>query len=91
MLEEVARNLVKETILREWQNSKVVMISKSNKDYEKTKGWRLINLINCIGKLEEMVVADVLQDCGLPHKHQFGSVKSRLTTKVALRTATRAR
>ena len=37
LLEEVARNLVKGTILREWQNSKMVMIPKPRKVYEKTK------------------------------------------------------
>ena len=38
LLEEVARNLVKETILREWQKSKVVVIPKLGKDHSKTKG-----------------------------------------------------
>ena len=71
LLEEVARNLIKGTIPREWQNSKVVMIPKPRKDHEKTKEWRPINLINCIGKLWENVVADVLQGCSLLYKHQF--------------------
>ena len=44
VIEEVARNLIKGTILREWQNSKVVMIPKLRKDHTKTKGWRPINL-----------------------------------------------
>ena len=90
VLEEVARNLIKEIISRKWQNSKVVIISKPGKDHEKTKGWRPINLINCIGKLEEKVVADGLQGCGLLHKHQFRSVKRRLAMEAAQRTATRA-
>ena len=38
ILEEVARNLIKGTIPREWQNSEVVMIPKPRKDHEKTKG-----------------------------------------------------
>ena len=64
------------------------MIHKPEKDYEKTKGWRPINLINCISKLDAKVVADELQGCGLLHKHQFGSVKGRSTTEAALRTVT---
>ena len=47
-------------------------------------------MINCISKLEEKVVADVLQGCGLLHKHQFGSVKGRSATEAALRIVTRA-
>ena len=42
--------------------------------------------MNCIGKLREKVVADVLQGCGLLHKHQFGSVRGRSATEAALRT-----
>ena len=38
ILEEVGKNLIKGTMLREWQSSKVVMISKPRKDHEKTKG-----------------------------------------------------
>ena len=89
VLEEVARNLIKETISRKWQNSQVVIIPKPGKDHQKKKGWRPINLINCIGKLREKVVVDVFQGCGLLHKHQFGSVKGRSATEVALRTVTR--
>ena len=86
----MARNLWKGRIPREWQNSKVVIIPKPRKDHEKMKGWRPINLINCIGKLKEKVVAEVLQGCGLLHKHQFGSVKGRSAMEAALRTVTRA-
>ena len=52
-LEEEAKNLIKGIIRRKWQRSKVVMIPKPRKDHEKTKGWRPINLINCISKLGE--------------------------------------
>ena len=47
-------------------------------------------MINCIGKLGEKVVADMLQSCGLLYKHQFRSVKGRSATEAALRTITRA-
>ena len=38
------------------------MIPKPTKDYIQLKGWRPINLINCVGRLEEKVVADELQE-----------------------------
>ena len=50
------------------------MILKLKKDYERTKEGRPINIINCIEKLGEKVVADVLYRCELRHKHQFGLV-----------------
>ena len=36
------------------------------------------------------MVAEVLQGCGLLHKHQFGSGKGRSATEAALKTVTRA-
>jgi len=66
------------------------MIPKLGKDHCKMKGWRPINLINCIGWLGEKVVADRLQESGLLHRYQFGSVKGRSATEVALRVVTRA-
>ena len=66
------------------------MISKLEKDYKKTIGWRPINLISCIGKLEKKVVADVLYGYRLLHKHQFESVKGRSATEAVLKTVTRA-
>jgi len=90
LIREVAENLIKGRIPKEWQHSKVVMIPKAGKDHSKTKGWRPINLINCIGKLVEKVVADRLQESGLLHRHQFGSVKGRSATEAALRVVTRA-
>jgi len=47
---EVAKNLINGTIWKEWQHSKVVMILKPASNHSKTKGWRSINLINCISK-----------------------------------------
>jgi len=66
------------------------MIPKPGKDQSKTKGWRPINLINCVGKLGEKVVADCLQESGLLHRHIFGSVKGRSATEAALRVVTKA-
>ena len=41
------------------------VIPKPNKDHKAAKGWRPINLINCIGKLAEKVVAVI--SGGVPH------------------------
>jgi len=38
VVKEVARNLGRGRIPKEWQNSKVVMIPKPGKDHNKTKG-----------------------------------------------------
>jgi len=90
LIREVAENLIKGRIPKAWEYSKVVMIPKPGNDHSKTKGWPPINLINCISKLGEKVVADRLQESGLLHRHQFGSVKGRSATEVALRVVTRA-
>ena len=86
----MAKNLFKGIILREWQNSKVVMMPKLGKDHKRIKEWRLINLINCISKLREKVGIDMLQGYRLLHQHQFGSVKRQVAIEAALRTVTRA-
>ena len=62
---KVEENFIKGIIAKEWQHSKVVMIPKLRMDHCKTKGWGPINVINCIGKLGEKVVADRLQESGL--------------------------
>ena len=90
MLKEVARNIIKRIMPKEWQNIRVIMNPKQRKDHERTKEWRPINLINCIGKLGEKVVANVLQNYRLLYKHQFGSRKSRSAIESVLRTVTRA-
>ena len=41
-----------------WRDMRVVLIPKPGRDLTQTKNWRPLNLINCIGKLEEKVVAD---------------------------------
>ena len=46
----------------------MVFILKPKKDHKTAKGWRPINLINCIRKLAEKVVADELQEAGLFYK-----------------------
>ena len=76
-------------IPKEWQNSKVVSIPKPNRDLALLKARRPITLINCIGKLVEKVVADELQQPGLLHRHQFGSVKGSSAIDAVFREVTR--
>ena len=72
LVREVATALKEGRILEEWQHSKVVFIPKPNKDHKAAKEWRPINLINCIGKLAEKVVADELQERGCSIKASMG-------------------
>lgn len=87
---EVVNNLMVGTIPREWQNSTVVMIPTPGQDHSGTKWWRPINLINCIGKLGEKVMANHWQLAGLSHRHQFGAANGRSATQAVLRAVTRA-
>ena len=60
LLVQIAKELEVGRALSDWQLSKVVMIPKPGKDHTQLKGWRPINLINCVCKLGEKVVADEL-------------------------------
>ena len=70
---------------------RVVLIPKPGRDLTKTKSWRPINLINCIGKLGEKVVADELQEADLLHGGQFGGVKGRSALEGVFKAVTKAR
>ena len=75
LINKVAFQPLKGTILDKWKEMRVVLILKPSRDLTITKNWRPIDLINCVGKLMETVVADHLQDADLLHRHQFGAVK----------------
>ena len=87
---EVADSLYTGIIPKPWREMKVVMIPKPGKDHKLAKAWRPINLINCIGKIGEKVVANRLQEAGLLHTLQFGSVKERSAMDAVVRVVTRA-
>ena len=89
VVQEVAESLKKGRIPEAWQNSKVVFIPKTYKDHKAAKGWRPINLINCIRKLTEKVVADELQEAGLFHKGWYGGIKRRSALEAISRALTR--
>lgn len=48
-------------IQHRWRDIRVVLIPKPGWDLTQTKNWRPLNLINCVGKLGEKVVADRIQ------------------------------
>ena len=60
-----------------WRDMQVVLIPKPGRDLTQTKNWTPLNLINCIGKLGEKVVADRIQEEGssILHHQQYGSVR----------------
>src|SRR5258706_12387971 len=89
LLIQMARELQKGKAPTDWQLSKVVMIPKPGKVHTQLKGWRPINLINCVCKLGEKVVADELQEAGLFHQHQYGSGKGRLAVEPVFREVVR--
>ena len=93
LVDEVVDCLVCGVIPSAWREMRVVFISKPGRDLTLTKSWRPLNLINCMGKLGEKVVADRIQDCGkdLFHHLQFGSVRGRSAVDVFYRSVVRAR
>ena len=69
---------------------KMVMIPKPGRDLTLTKNWRPINLINCVGKIGEKVVADCLQEIPCFHEGQYGGRKHRTVTEVVAMAVTKA-
>ena len=55
-----------------------------------TKNWRPINLINCVGKIGEQVVADCLQEIPCFHEGQYGGQKHRAATEMVALAVTKA-
>ena len=76
-----------------WREMQVVLIPKPGRDLTKTKNWRPLNLINCIGKLGEKVVADRIQEEGssILHQRQYRSVRGRSAVDVLYRSVVKAR
>ena len=79
LVDEVVDNLVRGVILPACREIRVVFILKPGRDLTLTKSWQPLNLINCVGKLGEKVVADRIQDYGgeLFHHLQVGSMRGR--------------
>ena len=93
LVDEVVDNLIFGIIPPAWREIRVVFIPKPGRDISLTKSWRPLNLINCVGKLGEKVVADRIQDYGgdLFHHLQFGSVRGRSAIDVLYRSVVKVR
>ena len=93
LIEEIVDNLARGVIPPAWREMRVVFIPKPGRDLTLAKNWRPLNLINCVGKLGEKVVADRIQDFGgdLFHHLQFGSVKGRSAVDVLYQSVVKVR
>ena len=76
-----------------WRDMRVVLIPKPGRNLTQTKNWRPLNLINCIGKLGEKVVADRIQKEGssILHHQQYGSVRGRSAVNVLYKSKVKVR
>ena len=93
LVEAVVDNLARGVIPPAWREMRVVFIPKPGKDLTLAKNWQPLNLINCVGKLGEQVVAHRIQDFGgeIFHRWQFGSVRGRSAVDVLHRSVMKAR
>ena len=92
LLGEVVTALRGGYIPNRWREMRVVLIPKPGRDLMQTKNWRPLNLINCIGKLREKVVADRIQEEGssILHHQQYGSVRGRSAVDVLYKSVVKA-
>jgi Reverse transcriptase (RNA-dependent DNA polymerase) len=68
--------------LKAWKKAKGILLRKPNKsDYSIAKSYRVISLLNCLGKVAEKVattaIANFCETNELLHKGQFGCRKQR--------------
>ena len=71
----------------------MVLIPKPGRDLTQTDNWRPLNLMSCVGKLGEKVVADRIQEEGesVLHHQQFGLVHGRSAVNVLYKSVMEAR
>ena len=93
VLGEVVATLRGGYIPDRWQDMYVVLIPEPGRNLTQTRNWRPLNLINCIRKLGEKVVADRIQEEGssILHHQQYGSVRGRTTVDVLYKSVMKAR
>ena len=65
-----------------WREATGAIVPKPNKpDYTQVKAYRIVALLNCLGKIAEKLVAqrlaDLCEDFGLLHKDQMGGRRHR--------------
>ena len=68
----------------------MVMISKPGRDLTQIKNWRPINLINCVRKIGEKVVADCLQKVPCFNNGQYWGQKHMAVMEVVALVVTKA-
>ena len=92
LVDKVVDCLVHGVIPLAWREMRVVFIPRPGHDLALTKSCQPLNLINCIWKLGEKVVADRIQDYGkdLFHHLQLGSVRGQLAVDVLYPSVLRA-
>ena len=93
LIEDIVDKLAQGVIPPAWREMWVLFIPKPGRDLTLAKYWRPLNLINCVGKLGEKVMADRIQDIGGDQFHhlQFGSIKGRSVVDVFYRSVVKAR
>ena len=76
VLGEVVPGLQRGYNLDRWRDMRVVPIPKPGRNLTQSKNWRPLNLINCVGKLREKLVADRIHGEGqqILHHQQYSSV-----------------
>ena len=76
VLGEVVAGLQGGYIPGRWRDMRVVLILRPGRDLTQTNNWRPLNLIDCVRKLGEEVVADRIQAEGqqILHHQQYGMV-----------------
>ena len=67
LVELIVDQLRRDLIPDEWNEMKMVMIPIPGRDLTLIRNWRPINLINCVRKIGEKVVADCLQEVPFFH------------------------
>ena len=58
LIGDIAYGLIRGEGPESWREMRMVLLPQPGKDLTITKNWRPLNLINCVGKLAEKVVAD---------------------------------
>lgn len=77
-----------------WRIAKGILLRKPNKtDYSQVKSYRVISLLNCLGKVTEKVVAELIsvwcESSVVLHQGQMGSRKQRSCTDAVARVMNR--
>lgn len=77
-----------------WRTAKGILLRKPNKlDYTQVKSYRIISLLNCLGKVAEKVVAELITDwcelSGSLHQGQMGCRKQRSCIDAVARVMTK--